>query len=63
MGHVEKKRDTYESINAIFEGRKMVLNAFKSGVFSLPPTEGTGLKTHKKNSLKIANSTCTNKSR
>ena len=48
MGHVEKKRDTYESINSIFEGRKLVLNAFKSGVFSLPPTDGTGLKTQKK---------------
>ena len=38
------KRDTHESITAPYEGRKVVLNAFKSGTFLLPPTVVTSLK-------------------
>ena len=34
----KKKRDTHESITAPYEGRKVVLNAFKSGTFLLPST-------------------------
>ena len=36
------KRDTIESLNALYEGTEMVLNAFKSGIFWLPNIEGTG---------------------
>ena len=39
-----QKIDTYGSINARFKGREMVLNAFKSRIFSLRPTENTGLE-------------------
>ena len=38
------KRDTHESITAPYEGRKVVLNAFKSGTFLLPPTVVPSLK-------------------
>ena len=31
-------------MNALHEGREIVLNGFKSGIFLLPPTEGRGLK-------------------
>ena len=36
------KRDTIESLNALYEGTEMVLNAFNSGIFWLPNIEGTG---------------------
>ena len=37
-------RDVLESLNALYEGREVVFNAFKSAVFPLPPIEGTGFK-------------------
>ena len=40
----KQKRDTIENLNALYEGREMLLNAFKSGIFPLPPIEGTTLK-------------------
>ena len=40
----KQKRNTYESINALYEGMEMVLNAFKSGIFLLPSTKGVDLK-------------------
>ena len=39
-----KKISTLESINALYEGKEMVLNAFKSWIFPFYPTEGIGLK-------------------
>ena len=36
------KEDTVEIINTLYEDRKMVLNTFESGIFPLPPTDGTG---------------------
>ena len=38
-----KKRDTYEGVNALYEGRKLTLNAFKSGIFPIKLTPGKGL--------------------
>ena len=40
----KRKRDTYESINALYEGREMVFNTFKKGIFMLPRTKDAGLK-------------------
>ena len=31
----DKRRDTYESAYALYDGRKYILNAFKSGIFSI----------------------------
>ena len=39
-----KKRDTYESAYALYEGRKLTLNAFKSRIFPIKSTQGEGLK-------------------
>ena len=36
------KRDAIESINSIDESREMFRNAFRIGMFSFQPTEGTG---------------------
>ena len=41
---IKQKWDTYESIYALYDDREMYPNAFKSGMFPLLPTEGTGLK-------------------
>ena len=38
----KQKRDKLENLKAIYEGGEMVLNAFKSGIFPLPPIKGTG---------------------
>ena len=40
----DKKRNTYESVNALYEGRELTLNAFKSGIFPIKATQGEGLK-------------------
>ena len=53
-------------MNELYEVREgMVINTFRSGIFPLPPTESTGIKilTPKRILSKIANCTCTSKSR
>ena len=40
-----KKRNTYDSVNALYEGRNVTLNAFESGIFIIKATKGEGLKT------------------
>ena len=40
----DKKRDTYEGVSALYEGRKLTLKAFKSGTFPIKITQGKGLK-------------------
>ena len=40
----DKKRDTYESAYALYDGQELTLNAFKSGIFSTKATKGKGLK-------------------
>ena len=37
-----KKRDTYENAYALYEGRKLIHNAFKSGIFPIRETQGKG---------------------
>ena len=58
-----KKRNTFENVDALYEGRELTLNDFKSGIVSFKKTEG---KTSKyqgpKNASKITNNTCTSKS-
>ena len=39
-----KKRNTFGSANVLYEGRELILNAFKIGVFPLKPSQGKGLK-------------------
>ena len=49
----EKKQKwyPYESLNALYEGREMVLNGSKSVIFPLPPLESTDSPTEGKNVL------------
>ena len=39
-----KKRNTYESAHALYEGRELILNAFRSGIFPIKEIQGKGLK-------------------
>ena len=39
-----KKRDTFGSVNALYEGRELTLNAFKSRIFPIKAKKGEGLK-------------------
>ena len=39
-----KKRNTLESGSALYEGRELTLNAFRSGIFPIKVTKGEGLK-------------------
>ena len=41
---VSKKRDTYESVNALYEGRELTVNAFKSEIFSIKQHKVKGSK-------------------
>ena len=37
----EKERNTFESVNALYESRKLTLNSFKTGNFPIKATKGT----------------------
>ena len=54
----KKKSDSFKSINALYEGYELTLNAFKSGIFPLRPTQRKGIKilisTHLPRRLQIA---------
>ena len=39
-----KKRNTLEKVNALYEGRELTINAFKSGILLIKSTQGNGLK-------------------
>ena len=41
---VDKKINVFNTAKHLYEGRDLVINAFKSGLFSLKSTTGTGLK-------------------
>ena len=41
---IRKKRNTFDSVNALYEGRELTLNALKSWIFSTNETQGKGLK-------------------
>ena len=36
----DKKRNTFESVNALYEGRGLILNAFKSRLFPMTEKQG-----------------------
>ena len=38
----QKKTNTLENFNALYKRRQMDLNAFKTGIISIPPTESMG---------------------
>ena len=40
----DKKQNTYDSINALYEGQELILNAYKSGIFPIKETNGKELK-------------------
>ena len=40
----DKKRNTFKSVNALQEGRELILNAFRSGIFPMKEKQGKGLK-------------------
>ena len=40
----EKKRNTFESVKALYEGRELALNAFKIGIFSIKATKDEEIK-------------------
>ena len=41
---LKNKKNTYESSYALYEGRELILNAFKSGIFPTKAANGEGLK-------------------
>ena len=41
---MDKKRDIYESTYALYEGQKLILNAFKPGIFLIKERKGKGFK-------------------
>ena len=57
-----KKKDTYENVYALYEGRKLTLNAFRSGVFPIKSTQGKGLKILNPKQM-LTNISCASKSR
>ena len=42
MVRKKKKRDNLDSLNALFEGRKMIFNVFKSKIFTFQLIDCTG---------------------
>ena len=40
----DKKGHTYESAYALYEGRELIFNAFKRGIFPIKATQAEGLK-------------------
>ena len=41
---IRKERNTFKSVNALYEDRELTLNAFKSKLFPIKSTQGRGLK-------------------
>ena len=44
---MKKKIVKLESVYGVYEGRKLILNAFRSGISPVKQTKGKGLKTPK----------------
>ena len=40
----QRKKETFESVNALYQGRELVLNDFQREIFLLKQTQGTGIK-------------------
>ena len=58
------KNDVFDSTKNLYEGRKLVLNAFKNGLFPVRSTKGTRIKilTSKQILQRSCTSFCTSKS-
>ena len=41
---MDKKQNGFDSTNFLYEGRKLILNPFRSGIFPIKKTEGKCLK-------------------
>ena len=41
---IKKKKNILNSAHNLYYGRELVINTFKSGLFPLKPTTGTGVK-------------------
>ena len=41
---IKKKKFFFGSVNALYEGRKLTANVFRSRIFSVNTTQGRGLK-------------------
>ena len=37
-----KEQNIFDSVNALYEGRELTLNAFKNGIFLIKPKKGEG---------------------
>ena len=44
---IKKQKNILNIVNNLYDGRELVINAFKSGLFPLKSTSKTGLKTPK----------------
>ena len=42
---MREKRNIFDSVNALYEGCELTLNAFNSGIFPIKEIKGEGLKT------------------
>ena len=40
----DKKQNTFDSINSLYEGQELILNAFRSGIFPIKGKKGKGIK-------------------
>ena len=40
----DKKQNAFDSINTLYEGRELILNAFRSGIFPMKEKKGKGIK-------------------
>ena len=49
----QNKKDTLETLKALYIGRQKVLETFQSGIFPKNKTEGTGFSDHRQSNLKI----------
>ena len=69
----KKESNIYEKVYALYKGRELNLNAFKSGIFPIKSTQGKGrplvlakrlkILTTKTNASITTNSSCTSKIR
>ena len=39
-----EKQNTFDSVNALYEGRELALNDFRSGIFPIKAAQGKNLK-------------------
>ena len=49
----DKNQNTFDSVNALYEGRKSTLNAFRSGIFPIKEKQGKGRPLDLATQLKI----------